>query len=184
MRLDADRDLICYAIDLDGVSGDYASPALTATHIHAAVAGVAGPAVVAFDDPRPVDAFDPDGPRTSSGCVDATAPSFPDGEAPNGGVDPGEGFTVAQIESDPEAYYVDSHTEDFLAGAVRGQCGDDTSEATPSSASAADFTVPSPDAEVSTVSASGGTAGVGQVTEAPEGFTVSEFGCHFVPIES
>lgn len=333
LRLDADRDVICYAIDLDGVTGAYASPALTATHIHAAVAGVAGPAVVAFDDPRPVDAFAPDGPRTSSGCVDATAPSFPDGAAPDG-VDPGDGFTVARIESDPEAYYVDSHTEDFLAGAVRGQFGftadasvtvatvpgqvvgggeegatgsfvlqmdtttnivcfdievdgvsgeysspartathihagdagvagppvvafpdpvavdaadpdgprvsegclgagarafpvgsripgedpgegfqlstlvadpaayyvdvhtvdflpgavrgqfPDTLAVTPASASpeAADFTVPLP---ASSVVATGSSAGsVGQVTEAPEGYTVSEFGCHFVPIDS
>lgn len=172
LRMDAGSNLICYAIELDGVSGAYSSPAATATHIHANVAGQQGPPVVAFANPVPVDDAEPDAIRRSSGCVDATAPAFDDGRAD----DPGEAFTVAMLEADPDAYYVDTHTAMFEPGAVRGQfeapIGADAAPASTSSvapaSSPADFTVP--------------TAGVGQVTEAPEGFTVSEFGCHFEAI--
>ena len=37
------ENTICYNITLSGVTGDYQSPALTATHIHEAVKGKAGP---------------------------------------------------------------------------------------------------------------------------------------------
>jgi hypothetical protein len=120
LRADRDLDLICYAIELDGVSGDYQSPALTATHIHEGAPGEAGPARVAFADPQPIDASDPDGIRRSSGCVAAGADAFPDGAMDP---DPGAGFTVAALEDDPLRYYVDTHTEGFPAGAVRGQFG-------------------------------------------------------------
>ena len=37
------ENTICYNITLSGVTGEYASPALTATHIHEAAKGKAGP---------------------------------------------------------------------------------------------------------------------------------------------
>jgi threonine dehydratase len=120
LRVDRDLDLICYAIELDGVSGAYQSPALTATHVHEGDPGEAGPARVAFADPQPVDPEAPDGIRRSSGCVEAGAAAFPEGAMEP---DPGAGFSVAALEDDPTAYYVDTHTEDFPAGAVRGQFG-------------------------------------------------------------
>lgn len=112
-RINSDLDIVCYDIELDGVSGDYMSPAKTATHIHQAAAGEAGPPRLAFDDPAPIG----DGPRTSSGCIQGP---FTTGLAPNG-TDTGAGFSLSEIEADPAAFAADSHTADFSAGVVRGQ---------------------------------------------------------------
>ena len=120
LKLDSVDNVICYAITLDGVSGPYQSPALTATHIHQNSVGETGPARVAFADPQPVDAGQPDGPRRSTGCVDGDAASFPSGAMDP---DPGAGFDVAALEADPSGFYLDSHTAAFPAGAVRGQLG-------------------------------------------------------------
>jgi hypothetical protein len=95
------------------VSGDYQSPAKTATHIHQAVSGKPGPPRIAFPNPAPVG----DGPRTSSGCLQGP---FTTGIEANG-ADTGEGFSLAQIEADPSGFAADSHTVDFAAGVVRGQ---------------------------------------------------------------
>jgi hypothetical protein len=35
--------------------------------------------------------------------------------------DTGEGFSLAQIEANPPAFFTDVHTADYLAGAIRGQ---------------------------------------------------------------
>jgi hypothetical protein len=35
--------------------------------------------------------------------------------------DTGTGFSVAQIEANPEGFFADTHTEEFAAGAIRGQ---------------------------------------------------------------
>ncbi|WP_445444605.1 CHRD domain-containing protein [Clavibacter sp. km3a] len=113
LRLDSTSNTICYDITLTGVTGEYKSPAKTATHIHQAAAGKAGPPRIAF--PNPADAGN--GTRTSSGCMQGP---FTTGIAPDG-KDTGEGFTVAQIEADPSAFAADSHTASFAAGAVRGQ---------------------------------------------------------------
>lgn len=113
LRLDSASNTICYDITLTGVTGEYQSPAKTATHIHQAAVGKAGPPRIAF--PNPVDAGD--GTRTSSGCMQGP---FTTGVAPDG-KDTGEGFTVAQIEADPSAFAADTHTASFTAGAVRGQ---------------------------------------------------------------
>ncbi|OUE23801.1 CHRD domain-containing protein [Clavibacter michiganensis] len=113
LRLDSASNTICYDITLTGVTGEYQSPAKTATHIHQAAVGKAGPPRIAF--PNPTDAGD--GTRTSSGCMRGP---FTTGVAPDG-KDTGEGFTVAQIEADPSAFAADTHTASFTAGAVRGQ---------------------------------------------------------------
>jgi len=112
-RINSDLEIICYDIRLEGVSGDYQSPAKTATHIHQAAVGQPGPPRIAFPNPAPVG----DGPRTSSGCLQGP---FTTGVMANG-VDTGDGFTLAQIEANPAGFTGDSHTVDYAAGVVRGQ---------------------------------------------------------------
>lgn len=112
--VNSDLDVICYDITLEGVTGDYDSPALTGTHIHEAAAGESGPPRIVFDDPQPID----DVPRTSSGCIEGP---FVTGVEDDDGNDQGEGFTVAEIEADPADYYFDVHTEEHMDGAVRAQ---------------------------------------------------------------
>ncbi|WP_320479873.1 CHRD domain-containing protein [Frigoribacterium sp. CFBP9030] len=113
-RINSDQNIICYDITLSGVTGDYMSPAKTATHIHEAAAGKSGPPRIAF--PNPVD--DGSGERTSSGCMQGP---FTTGVTSDAGADTGEGFTLAQIEANPAGFTGDSHTADFAAGVVRGQ---------------------------------------------------------------
>ena len=113
LRINSDLDVICYDITLDGVSGDYESPAKTATHIHQAAAGEAGPPRIAFPNPSPVG----DGPRTSSGCLEGPFTTGIEAD----GADTGDGFDLSAIEADPAAFAADAHTVDFPAGVVRGQ---------------------------------------------------------------
>lgn len=113
-RVNSDREIICYDITLTGVSGDYMSPAKTATHIHEAVAGKPGPPRIAFPNPAPVG----DGPRTSSGCLQGP---FTTGIMSAAGADTGEGFSLKQLEANAAGFAGDSHTADFSAGVVRGQ---------------------------------------------------------------
>lgn len=112
-RVNSDLEIICYDITLEGVTGEYESPAKTATHIHEAALGQPGPPRIAFPDPTPVG----DGPRTSSGCLQGP---FTTGILVDG-VDTGEGFSLAQIEANPAGFTGDTHTADYAAGAVRGQ---------------------------------------------------------------
>ncbi|ANY05549.1 CHRD domain-containing protein [Pseudonocardia sp. HH130630-07] len=111
-RINSDDEVVCYDITLRGVTGEYESPAKTATHIHEARAGAAGPPRLAFPNP----AGDGD-VRTSSGCLKGP---FTTG-LERDGQDTGTGFSLAQIEADPSAFFGDTHTADYAAGAVRGQ---------------------------------------------------------------
>jgi hypothetical protein len=114
-RINSDTEVICYDITLTGVTGDYQSPAKTATHIHQAAAGQPGPPRIAF--PNPTDE-DGDGVREASGCLQGP---FTTGVTSDAGADTGAGFTLAQIEADPAGFTGDSHTTAFAAGVVRGQ---------------------------------------------------------------
>jgi CHRD domain len=111
-RINSDEDVICYDLTLSGVTGEYMSPARTATHIHEAAEGAAGPPRLAFPNP----AGDGD-TRTSSGCLQGP---FTTGVMANG-QDTGTGFTVKEIEENPAAFFGDTHTAEYSAGAVRGQ---------------------------------------------------------------
>lgn len=112
-RINSDSEIICYDITLTGVTGDYMSPAKTATHIHEAAVGQPGPPRIAFPNPAPVG----DGPRTSSGCLQGP---FTTGVLANG-VDTGTDFSLAEIEANPAGFTGDSHTVTYAAGVVRGQ---------------------------------------------------------------
>lgn len=113
-RINSDEEIICYDIMLNGVTPPYMSMAKTATHIHEALAGQPGPPRIAF--PNPEDAGD--GTLRSSGCLQGP---FTTGIEAEGGGDTGDGFTLKEIEANPAEYYGDTHTMDFVAGAVRGQ---------------------------------------------------------------
>jgi hypothetical protein len=100
-------------ITLSGVTGDYMSPAVTATHIHEGIKGKAGPPRLAFPNPK-----GPDHRRVSYGCL--TGPFFV-GVNSTAGADNAAGFHVKQIVANPSGFFTDSHTKSFPAGAVRGQ---------------------------------------------------------------
>ena len=84
--------------------------AVTASHIHVGAEGESGDVVVPLD----VDGFE----GSSDGCVDASDAD------------------LDAIIADPAGYYVNIHTEDFPAGAIRGQLvadSPDTAMETPTS---------------------------------------------------
>ncbi|MEJ2868807.1 CHRD domain-containing protein [Actinomycetospora sp. OC33-EN08] len=111
-RINSDEEVICYDLRLEGVTGEYQSPARTATHIHEAASGVSGPPRIAFPNPEG------DGEvRTSSGCLKGP---FTTGVMANG-QDSGTGFSLKQIEANPSAFFGDTHTAGYTAGTVRGQ---------------------------------------------------------------
>ena len=110
---DADQD-----ITLLGVTGDYRSAALTATHVHEAVKGASGPPRLAFPNPLPV-SDDPSIPRRSTGCLSGP---FKTGIVNmTTGIDSGDGFMVKQIEANPAGFFCDAHTVKYVPGVVRGQ---------------------------------------------------------------
>jgi hypothetical protein len=89
---------LCYRVYARGVAP------ITGAHIHEAPAGVNGPIVVSFTAP-PV--TQPNGTQVIRGCADV-------------------GKELAQdILANPSNYYVNVHTGEFPAGAIRGQLGGD-----------------------------------------------------------
>ncbi|KNG44343.1 hypothetical protein DDE82_000266 [Stemphylium lycopersici] len=108
------ENTICYNITLSGVTGQYQSAAITATHIHEAVKGKAGPPRLAFPNPT-----GPDERRTSYGCL--KGPFFVNVTNAATGKDQADGFHVSQIVANPKGFFTDTHTSQFLSGAVRGQ---------------------------------------------------------------
>ena len=87
----------CYALKWSGIG------APTAAHIHQGGAGVAGPVVVLFFQPGTNAASLPGTLSSVAGCVD---------------VDPA---LAGRIAASPRDWYVNIHTADFGAGAIRGQ---------------------------------------------------------------
>ncbi|KAM0755203.1 hypothetical protein T439DRAFT_322259 [Meredithblackwellia eburnea MCA 4105] len=114
--INAPEEIICYNISVF-ISGNYSSPALTATHIHQGPYGRAGPPRIAFPNPTIDSSVDEQGLRSSIGCLKGP---FTTGVLANG-TDTGTGFSLAQIEADPPAFFTDVHTSQFTAGAIRGQ---------------------------------------------------------------
>jgi hypothetical protein len=95
VRLAGDR--ACFLLQWSGIG------APTASHIHEGRAGVAGPVVVPLFQPGVNAASLPDTLSSVAGCVD---------------VDPA---LAARIAAKPSNWYVNIHTADFPAGAIRGQ---------------------------------------------------------------
>jgi CHRD domain len=91
LTLSPGRGEICWVITVANIT----LPA-TAAHIHVALAGVAGPIVVTLSPPGAT--------GVANGCTD--------------NVDRG---LIQSIIQSPELFYVNVHTTDFPAGAVRGQ---------------------------------------------------------------
>jgi hypothetical protein len=87
----------CFVLQWSGIG------APTASHIHQGAAGVAGPVVVPFFQPGINAASLPDTLSAVAGCVD---------------VDAG---LARRIAANPRDWYVNIHTADFPAGAIRGQ---------------------------------------------------------------
>lgn len=111
--VNSDEEIICYDITFEGVTPPYESPALTATHIHEAVAGEQGPPRIAFPDPTGEGDV-----LTSQGCMQGP---FTTGIEDDDGNDTGDGFSLAQLEADAAGFQADTHTSQFVAGAIRGQ---------------------------------------------------------------
>lgn len=88
IRLNLGQGEVCFELTVSGIA-----PA-TASHIHVAPAGVAGPVVVGLAPPTL---------GSSSGCVAA------------------DSDLIKNIIQNPEQYYVNVHNAEFPAGAVRGQ---------------------------------------------------------------
>lgn len=116
--INSDEEIICYELELTGVTPPYESPARTATHIHEAPAGEAGPPRLAFPNPTGPDGEESGDVLTSSGCMQGP---FTTGIEDDNGDDTGSGFSLSEIEDDPGAFFGDTHTADFPAGTVRGQ---------------------------------------------------------------
>ena len=90
--LNPGQEQVCWEIQVSNIT----LPAIAA-HIHEAPAGVPGPVVVPLFPPAP------DESGFSSGCMSA------------------DRELIKDIIQHPEDYYVNVHTTDFPAGAVRGQ---------------------------------------------------------------
>lgn len=108
---------ICYNIAITGFQGTYQSLARTATHIHEAAVGAAGPPRITLPNPVLIDTTQPLSKRISVGCVRGP---FTTGVLANG-VDTGYGFQVRQIERNPSGFFTDIHSSLAVPGAVRGQ---------------------------------------------------------------
>lgn len=91
-------DGLCLAYEVDGLDGP-----VTMAHIHGAIATISGPVVA----PAPT----PDAAGFGVGCVD---------EAEAGGADALAALT-AELDEHPDGHYLNLHTADSPAGAVRGQ---------------------------------------------------------------
>ena len=92
ITLNHGQGTVCWEIQVSNIT----LPAIAA-HIHEAPAGVAGPVVIPLFPPVP------DESGFSSGCMSADREE------------------IKEIIQHPEEYYVNVHTTDFPAGAVRGQ---------------------------------------------------------------
>jgi hypothetical protein len=97
------RQRVCFAVGWTGIT-----PPIFA-HIHSGVAGTNGPVVVLFWDVPELVATGP--PAELPATVSAAA----------GCVDDQDAAVLRDIRQQPGAYYVNVHTREFPAGAIRGQ---------------------------------------------------------------
>jgi hypothetical protein len=93
ITLNQGQGTVCWTIHVE----DITLPA-AAAHIHSGPAEVAGPVVVTLSPP--------DAAGDSAGCATDVDPAL-----------------IKEIRKSPSQFYVNVHTSDFPAGAVRGQLG-------------------------------------------------------------
>lgn len=118
ISINSKENFICYDITLTGFRGEYTSPASTATHIHEAGPGKAGPPRIAFPNPAIIGS----NTRRSVGCIQGSENGFITGLTnATTGQDQGFGFHVKRIEENPTAFFADVHSSEAVPGAVRGQ---------------------------------------------------------------
>jgi hypothetical protein len=92
---------VCFTVFVEAWEGGFDLADVTAMHIHAGAAGVSGDPVVTF----PLTIIeDPDFGNYFQDCIDGLDTELLD-----------------EIADDPESFYVNVHTGDFPAGAIRGQ---------------------------------------------------------------
>jgi hypothetical protein len=96
LTLNPGRETICFDLDWADIDGD-----VVAAHIHVGAAGVAGPVVVPL-----AGTSGPGSGGSASGCMDV------------------DRALVVAIRRAPSDYYVNVHSTDYPAGAIRGQLGD------------------------------------------------------------
>ncbi|KAE8220414.1 hypothetical protein CF319_g6056 [Tilletia indica] len=121
LKINLKENVVCYSIEVKGLEGEYFSPAKTATHVHFASAGLAGPPRLAFRNPQPVKGlFGSKNLRRSEACIKGP---FTSGLTAATGLDTStnSGFTLQQLVDNPSGFFADTHTEKFAAGAIRGQ---------------------------------------------------------------
>ncbi|KAE8179861.1 hypothetical protein CF335_g9443, partial [Tilletia laevis] len=108
-------------IEAKGLEGEYFSPAKTATHVHFAARGVSGPPRLSFRNPQPVKSLLNNKVRRSSACIKGPFTTGLTNAATGLDTSSASGFTLQQLIDTPEAFFADTHTEQFAAGAFRGQ---------------------------------------------------------------
>lgn len=109
--MDSELGQACYGLSVSNIT----LPA-AAAHIHEGAAGVAGPVVVPFTTA-------PDANGDASGCVAV------------------EAALMQRIIENPANFYVNVHTSDFPAGAIRGQLAVSSTPTTVPATGAADSTL-------------------------------------------
>jgi hypothetical protein len=96
VRVNVKTQRVCYVISVTDIS----LPA-TGAHIHRGVAGVAGPIKVALNNPTEVGSS---GVGLAFGCEQGVSKTL-----------------LRRIQKNPQRFYVNVHTTEYPAGAVRGQ---------------------------------------------------------------
>lgn len=106
VRVDALRGVIDYEIDFSDVTGPFAEA--PGFHIHAGEADENGPIVV----------FLADGAEVAAADGQILSGTFTENDLPEDST-----FSFRELLDDPEGYYLNLHSDDFPAGAVRAQLG-------------------------------------------------------------
>ena len=109
IRTDPAAGTLCWELTATNINP------VTQSHIHIGAAGVSGDVVVPLD----VDGFT----GTSSGCITSMTDTAP----------------LQAIVANPAGYYVNLHTSDFPAGAIRGQLAAATAPSTALAPSSGSF---------------------------------------------
>ena len=111
--INAAAGTLCYSVSASSIV------APTAAHIHTGAVGVAGDVEIALTTPTG------SGPFTSDDCADSG-----DFMLSDAGDFASPALLLADIEANPQNYYVNVHNTDFPGGAVRGQLAGSTSPPT------------------------------------------------------